>query len=70
MNSTFPDLKAPLVGGGIASPAAAVHLIRDGHVPGKNIHILEESELGGSLDASGSPERGYSMRGRDRKSVV
>jgi len=63
MTSTSPNLKATLVGGGIASLAAAVYLIRDGQVPGRNIQILEESQLGGSLDASGSPEQGYSMRG-------
>jgi myosin-crossreactive antigen len=41
-----------LVGGGIASLAAAAFLIRDGGVKGQNIRILEESaELGGSLDA-------------------
>lgn len=57
------DLKATLVGGGIASLAAAAYLIRDGHVPGRNIRILEEATLGGSLDASGSAERGFSMRG-------
>ena len=63
MTSVHDNTKAYLVGGGIASLAAAVYLVRDGHVPGKNIHILEESRLGGSLDASGSPEQGYSMRG-------
>ena len=52
-----------LVGGGIAGLAAAVYLIRDGHVPGRNIHILEASRPGGSLDAAGSAEQGYSMRG-------
>ena len=57
-------LRAHLVGGGIASLSAAAFLIRDGHIPGKNIHILEESSrLGGSLDAQGSPEQGYIMRG-------
>jgi myosin-crossreactive antigen len=34
-----------LVGGGIASLASAVYLIREGHLSGKNIHIFEESEL-------------------------
>lgn len=63
MTNMRDSAKAYLVGGGIASLAAAVYLIRDGHVPGKNIHILEESRLGGSLDAGGSPEQGYSMRG-------
>jgi oleate hydratase len=55
---------AYLVGGGIASLARATYLIRDGGIPGRNIWILEESGLlGGSLDARGSPERGYIMRG-------
>jgi oleate hydratase len=53
-----------LVGGGIASLAAAVFFIRDGDVLGRNITILEESEkIGGSLDAAGTPEAGYIMRG-------
>ncbi len=56
--------KAYLVGGGIASLASAVYLIREGHLPGKNIHIFEESELvGGSLDGQGSAETGYIFRG-------
>ncbi len=56
--------KAYLVGGGIASMAAAAFLIRDGDMIGNNITILEEMETpGGSLDASGSPKDGYSMRG-------
>jgi oleate hydratase len=53
-----------LVGGGIASLAAAAFFIRDGDIPGRNITILEESEkIGGSLDAAGTPEAGYIMRG-------
>ena len=63
MSPTTSHRNAVLVGGGIASLAAAVYLIRDGHLAGKNIRILEESQLGGSLDAGGSPEDGYSMRG-------
>jgi oleate hydratase len=55
--------KTYIVGGGIAGLASAVYLIRDGQVEGRNIHILEESQPGGSLDAGGSPERGFSMRG-------
>ena len=44
-----------LVGGGIASLAAAVFLIRDGDILGRNITILEESaQIGGSLDAAGN----------------
>jgi oleate hydratase len=53
-----------LVGGGIASLAAAAFLIRDGDIPGHNITILEESaKIGGSLDAAGNPKDGYVMRG-------
>jgi len=53
-----------LVGGGIASLAAAAFLIRDADVPGCQITIIEALDsVGGSLDASGSAEQGYSMRG-------
>jgi oleate hydratase len=56
--------KVYLVGGGIASLAAAAFMIRDGDVPGHNITILEAlDKLGGSLDGSGSPENGYVLRG-------
>jgi oleate hydratase len=53
-----------LVGGGIASLAAAAFLIRDGDFLGHRIIILEELDrLGGSLDGAGSPEAGYVLRG-------
>jgi oleate hydratase len=52
-----------LVGGGIAALASAVYLLRDGQVSGRNIHLLEQAQMGGSLDASGSAAEGYSMRG-------
>jgi oleate hydratase len=53
-----------LVGGGIASLAAAALLIRDADFPGHHITILEELDrLGGSLDGAGSPEQGYVVRG-------
>ena len=56
--------KVYLVGGGIASLAAAVFMIRDGDIPGHNITILEElDKLGGSLDGYGSPQSGYVLRG-------
>lgn len=56
--------KAYLVGGGIGSLAAAAFLIRDGHMPAKNIHIFEESQVfGGSMDGAGNAEKGYSARG-------
>lgn len=58
------DAKVYLVGGGIASMAAAAFLIRDAGLKGCNITILEESaQMGGSLDANGTPETGYVMRG-------
>jgi oleate hydratase len=54
-----------LVGGGIASMAAAVFLIRDAAVLGERIHILEQLNLeGGSLDGARSPvQEGYVSRG-------
>lgn len=55
---------AYLVGGGIASLAAAVHLIQDAHVPASQIHILESSSLpGGSMDGAGNAHDGYRLRG-------
>ncbi len=57
-------IKAHLIGGGIASMAAAAILIRDGDLLGKNITIYEElARLGGSLDGSGDPQKGYMVRG-------
>jgi hypothetical protein len=56
--------KVYLVGGGIASLAAAAFLIRDGHVLGHNITIFEALDrLGGSLDGAGTAEHGYTLRG-------
>ncbi|MHB9019869.1 MAG: oleate hydratase [Minisyncoccota bacterium] len=61
---TYNNKKAYIVGGGIASLASAVYLIKNGQIPGKNITIIEESNsLGGSLDGKGSPETGYISRG-------
>ncbi|MEK7586475.1 MAG: oleate hydratase [Patescibacteria group bacterium] len=53
-----------LVGGGIASLASAVYLIKDGKIAGKDIFIFDEAgRLGGSLDAEGSAKNGYMMQG-------
>ena len=53
-----------LVGSGIASLAAATHLINDAHVTAENIHILESSPIaGGSMDAAGDADKGYIFRG-------
>lgn len=63
MNTPAPGRQALLVGGGIAALAAAVYLVRDGHLPGSRVRILEAQVLGGSLDAAGSADTGYVMRG-------
>jgi oleate hydratase len=56
--------RAFLVGAGIASLSAAALLIREGKFTGRDIIILEAQDRpGGSLDAAGSPETGYTMRG-------
>ncbi|HMR71817.1 MAG TPA: oleate hydratase, partial [Rubrivivax sp.] len=60
---SHPRRRATLVGGGIAGLAAAVTLIRHGGFDGRDIRIVEEATLGGSLDAGGSAAAGYSMRG-------
>jgi oleate hydratase len=58
------DRNVHLVGGGIASLAAAAFMIRDGDVLGQDITIFEETEtMGGSLDGAGSPRDGYVLRG-------
>jgi oleate hydratase len=55
---------AYLVGGGIASLAAAVFLVRDGGFDGPSVRILEELPVaGGALDGAGDPEGGYVTRG-------
>lgn len=55
---------AYLVGAGMASLAAACFLIRDGQLPGKHIHILEESKLpGGACDGYHYEGRGFVIRG-------
>ena len=55
---------AYLIGSGLASLAAACFLMRDGQMPGKNIHILEAMDIaGGACDGIFDPTRGYIMRG-------
>jgi len=68
INPTAPknidSRKAYLLGGGIGSLSAAAFLIRDAHMPGKNIHILEQLDIfGGSMDGAGMAEKGYTARG-------
>jgi oleate hydratase len=58
------ETNAYLVGGGIASLAAAAHLIHDANIPANQIHIIESGPLpGGSMDGAGNSERGYILRG-------
>ena len=55
---------AYLVGGGIASLAAAAFLIRDGQMDGSRITIYEASNIvGGALDGIKDPQEGYLFRG-------
>lgn len=53
-----------MIGSGIGSLAAAIYLIRDARVPGRNIKIFESLDVdGGSLDGAGDAKRGYMIRG-------
>ena len=55
---------AYLVGGGLASLAAACFLVRDGQMKGNRIHILEEmSLLGGACDGIEDTQKGFIIRG-------
>ena len=56
--------RAFLIGGGVASLAAAFYLVYDGHMDGKMITIIENLPvLGGSMDGSGDEKRGFLIRG-------
>ena len=55
---------AYIIGSGIGGLSAAFFLIRDGHMPGANITILESQTIeGGALDGAGNAEKGYLVRG-------
>ena len=56
--------KAYIIGGGIAGLSAAVYLVDDVYMPGKNITVLESMKvIGGSMDGAGNAETGYTSRG-------
>ena len=58
------DTNVYMIGSGIGSLAAAVYLIRDAKVPGKNIQIKEAlNSDGGSLDGAGNASSGFMIRG-------
>jgi oleate hydratase len=64
MKDDYENKQVYFVGGGIASLAGAVFLIRDCDFPGSHIHIIEEMKvLGGSNDGAGNSEQGYVIRG-------
>lgn len=63
-SKSYLNRKAYFIGGGIGSLAGAAFLIRDGGLLGSNITIFESLPiLGGSLDAGGNAEQGYTLRG-------
>lgn len=52
------------VGSGIAALASAVHVVKDGGIPGPNILVLEQDEvIGGALDGHGDQDKGFLVRG-------
>ncbi|MCA4727281.1 oleate hydratase [Mycolicibacterium fortuitum] len=52
------------VGAGLASMSGAAFLIRDGHLAGDRITVLERLELpGGALDGIKEPRKGFVIRG-------
>ncbi|RLA70304.1 MAG: oleate hydratase [Epsilonproteobacteria bacterium] len=56
--------KVYLIGSGIASLASAVYLEKDTAVSAENIIILEKDHiLGGALDGTGDPDKGFVVRG-------
>ena len=59
-NRDYGSRRAYIIGGGLASLAAAVYLVRDCRFPGKRITVYEERPgLGGSNEALGTPDQGY-----------
>jgi len=55
---------AYIVGSGLAALSAACFLVRDGHMKGENIHILEKDPIpGGACDGYEYDRVGYVMRG-------
>ncbi|MFG1302956.1 oleate hydratase [Xanthobacter autotrophicus] len=52
------------IGSGLAALAGAAFLVRDGHMKGENITILERLALpGGALDGREVPDKGFVIRG-------
>lgn len=67
------DTQVYFVGGGIAGLSGAYFAIKDGKIPGKNVHVFQKGNvLGGALagssgdsngEAVGNPQKGYVLLG-------
>ncbi|CAG8055747.1 unnamed protein product [Penicillium nalgiovense] len=54
------DVQAWLIGSGVASLAAAVHLIKQAKVPAHQVHIIDvHNGSGGAMKTSGTSQEGY-----------
>lgn len=54
------NVQAWLIGSGIASLAAAVHLVKQAKVPARQVHILDSHHAsGGAMETSGDAKYGY-----------
>ncbi|PYH49590.1 oleate hydratase [Aspergillus saccharolyticus JOP 1030-1] len=61
--ATAPEIHAYILGAGITSLSAAVHLLQEGHLPASHIHILETlDQAGGGTVSCGDAEQGYHYR--------
>ena len=58
------DKSAHIIGGGIAGLATAAFLVTDASMPARNVIIYESLPIvGGSMDAAGDAQHGYTCRG-------
>jgi oleate hydratase len=56
--------RAHIIGGGIAGLSAAAFLVTDAGMPAGNVTIYDSlAVMGGSMDAAGDAQRGYTCRG-------
>lgn len=63
-NRDYGERRAYLIGGGLASLAAAAYLVRDCRFPGEHITVYESlSVLGGGNDGAGTAQGGFVCRG-------
>lgn len=61
---SIENRNAYIVGGGIAGLSAAAFLVRDAHMPGRNITVYDQLPVfGGSMDSCGNAQTGYISRG-------